>query len=185
MNAVNLARMLFSAMSGFSTYCRLWSAKPSCLRANGWLSSWVLAHEAGHAQKGHAAGHFAPVMLPKTQREAVEAQTIEAQADEEAVLLLARTPVSLDSMLIKVFNAQYLAAYGKSEKPGNGLVALETTLGTMVPYKLYGTHPHWTVRAASILARSAQSHAVRHDAQWFLQYGSGAPDLIRDIYGNK
>lgn len=144
------------------------------------FQEWVLAHEIGHAIAGHDVRHFLRANRPGDRKQAMNFHSQEVEADRIALKrgLIADTKI-FQAMLVRVFNASYRADYFDT-KEGNP--PLNYDLSVQVPYRLYESHPHFTLRAASLLLLHKDFESnVRVSAKYFLNRISAAPGLLDEI----
>jgi hypothetical protein len=140
---------------------------------------WVLSHEISHALSRDEVSHFDARSVPRTQREAKRSQVVEYAADSFFASVendYADLPV--ERMLIALFNAEYVARYHGTPVRGHVLAA-DPDPATQFPYLLTLTHPHMTMRAASLLSRLRGGTQARTEAIDFIR--RTAPGLFPDL----
>lgn len=139
------------------------------------FQKWVIGHEIGHADLGHSVGHFMTAPFPKTQAEAWSAQGMEYDADRRFIALAGDVP-GLERLMVLLFNTAYRERYGASEQNPRGL-NMDKDPSLQYPYVLSSSHPHMTIRTASLLLLVARTPELRNDAQQFILSSGGLSTL--------
>lgn len=144
------------------------------------FQEWVLGHELGHADLKHPVSHFLVAPLPKTQKEAQDAQKREFEADRRYLEFgIGASSAELADVLQALFRVEYRKKYGAPTKSRPAL-AMEDDATLLYPYALDGSHPHMTIRCAEMLFIAAPHGPLRDDARFFIQH-SAAPGLLREM----
>lgn len=133
---------------------------------------WVLAHEVGHAELGHE-----PRPMFVTQGAAFDYHKLEVDADKKAIELgMIDDDNIFEEMLVRLFNASYTQSYGSTL---DGVPPLKYDRFMQLPYRLYASHPHMTLRVTGLLlAHRGFQTTTRISAKFFLNRVSGAPGLV-------